>query len=82
LHLAAGAGRRIDRVTRVEQDGAAALHISFDAVERFLRGLCGVRRHRPINQREEGQFVARRIETDRIAGLKRGALRQKQRKAL
>ena len=34
---------------------------------------------RPVDQREERQFVARRIDADGIAGLQRGALRQEQR---
>ena len=82
LHLAAGAGRRIDRVARIEQHGAAALHVGVDLLERLLRRLRRARRDRPVDQREERELVARRIEPDRLAGFERGALRQEQREAL
>ena len=44
-----------------------------------LRRLWRARHHRPVDQREERQFVAGRIDADGIAGFQRGALRQEQR---
>ncbi len=80
--VAAGAGRRLDRVAGVEQHRAALLHIGVDARERLARGLRRARHDRPVDQREEGELVARRIEADRLAGFERGALREEQRQAL
>ena len=73
-----GAGRRFDGVSGVEQNRAALLHVGVDLVECVLRRLRRARHDRPVDQREESQFVARRIDADRIAGFKRRALRQEQ----
>ena len=79
---AAGAGRRHDGVAGVEQHGAAVLHVGVDAGERRGRGPAPRSAHRPVDQREERKLVARDVEADRVAGLERGALREKQRQAL
>ncbi len=44
-------------------------------------GISAVRRDRPVDQREEGEFVVRRIDADRIAGLQRGPLGEHLREA-
>ena len=80
--VAAGAGRRLDRVAGVEQHRAALLHVGVDARERLARRLRRARHDRPIDQRKEGKLVAREIEADRLAGLERGALGEKQGEAL
>ena len=51
-------------------------------VERGLRRARRARHDRPVDQREERELVARRIEPDRLAGFERGALREEQREAL
>ena len=75
-------GGAIDGVAGVEQHGAALLHVGVDAVERVRRRLRRARHDRPVDQREEGELVAREVEADRLAGLERGALREEQRQAL
>ena len=81
LRRAVLARRRLDGVAGVEQHRAALLHVGVDAVDGVLRRLRRARHHRPVDQREERQFVARRIDADGIAGLQRGALRQEQRQS-
>ena len=44
-------------------------------------GRAALRHDRPVDQREERQLIARRIEPDRLAGFERGALREEQRQA-
>src|SRR6266540_1742435 len=80
--LAAGAGRGLDRVARVEQDGAALLHIGVDVFECLPRWLWRARHDRPIDQGIERKLVARGVETDRLARLERGALGEEQGEAL
>ena len=80
--VAARTGRRLDGVARVEQHGAAALHVGVDEFQRLARRLRRARHDRPVDQRIERELVARRIEPDRLAGLERGALRQEQGEAL
>ena len=72
---------RLDGVAGIEQYGAALFHVGVDAVERVLRRLGRARYHRPVDQREERQFVMRRIDADGIAGLERGALGEEQRQS-
>ncbi len=79
LRRAVRAGRCLDRVAGVEQHGAALLHVGVDLVDGILRRLRRARHDRPVDQREEGELVARRIDADGIAGLQRGALGQEQR---
>ena len=81
LRRAVVAGRRLDRVAGVEQHGAALLHVGVDLVDGVLRRLRRARHDRPVDQREEGEFVMRGIDADGIAGLERGALRQEQRQS-
>ena len=76
------AGRRQHGVARVEQHGAALLHVGVDARQRGRRRARRARHDRPVDQREERELVARRIEPDRLAGFQRGALREEQREAL
>ena len=45
-------------------------------------GLAALGHDRPVDQREEGELVARDVEADRLAGFERGALGEKQREAL
>ena len=80
--LSAGAGGRHDGVARVEQHGAALLHVGVDAGQRFLRRARRGRHDRPVDQGEEGELVARRIDADGVAGFERGALCEEQRQAL
>ena len=77
--LAAGAGRRHDGVAGIEQHGAALLHIRVDALERRLGGPRGAGHDRPVDQRIEGELVARDVEPDRLSRLERGALREEER---
>ena len=80
--FAAGTGRRHHRVAGVEQHRAALLHVGVDARQRVRRRLGGIGHDRPVDQREERQFVARDVEADRLAGFERGVLGQKYRQAL
>ena len=81
LRCAVLARRRFDRVAGVEQHGAALFHVGVDLVDGVLRRLRRARHDRPVDQREERQFVARGIDADGIAGFQRGALREEQRQA-
>ena len=81
LRFTAGTGRRLNGVAGVEQHRAALLHVGVELVDGVLRWLRRAGDHRPVHQREEGEFIARRIDTDRLAGFQRGALREKQRQA-
>ena len=72
--FAAGTRRRHHRVAGVEQHGAALLHVGVDARQRLRRRLRRVRHDRPIDQREEREFVARNVEADRFAGFERRVL--------
>ena len=76
--LAARPGRRQHRIAGIEQHGAALLHIGIDARQGLWARFLGAGYDRPIEQREESQFVALQIDPDRLARFKRGALAQEQ----
>ena len=78
----ARSGRCHHRVASVEQNGAALFHVGVDAGERLGRRLWRAWHDRPVDQREERELIAADIDADRIAGLERGALGQKQGQAL
>ena len=73
--------RRLDGVAGVEQHGAALFHVGVDPVEGVLRRFFGPRHDRPVDQREERQFVMRGIDADGVAGFQRRALREEQRQS-
>ncbi len=66
-----GRAARSIGVAGVEQHGAALLHVGVDARRApSARRLRRARHDRPVDQRKEGQFVARDVEADRLAGLR------------
>jgi len=80
--IAAGPGRRLDRIASVEQHRAALLHIGIDMFEGLARRFWCARHDRPIDQRVKGQFVARRIEADGLTRFEGGTLCEEQGEAL
>ena len=64
---------RGQRVARVENHRAAVFHERGDARARLGLGLRQPGDDRPIDERIESEFVARRIEPDRLGKLGRGA---------
>ena len=69
----AAAAERVLLVAGIEDDEAALLHEGIDLGERRVRQRLGVFRHRPIEDREEGQVVVVDVDAHRLAGLERGA---------
>src|SRR5229473_485146 len=80
--FAARPGRRRHGVARIEQDGAALLHVGVGPRQCLGRGPRRVRHHRPIDQRKKCKLVAADVDPDRLARLERGTLRQEQGQAL
>ena len=80
--LATRPGRRFHRIAGVEQNRAALLHIGVDARERLRRRLRRIGDDRPVDEREESKLIARNVQSGRLAGLQRGALREKDGQAL
>ena len=64
---------RDQRVARVENHRAAVFHVRGDARARLRLWLRHSSDDRPVDQRIERQFVARRIEPDRLGEFGRGA---------
>ena len=66
-------GRVLARIAGIEQDRAAGFEIAIDALGGAGRGRRLLRRHRPIEQREEDELVALDINGKRLRRLDGGA---------